>query len=101
MQNDVATIARGLNPTQRDDLLVRWPEFCDADPLSGGRDQDEFVADMLLDDFIRLRDVQPDDLDDPFAWERGIEPGGMVYVLTPLGEALRAHLLTEVSNHER
>jgi hypothetical protein len=89
---ELDALAKGLTITQRRDLTERWGQFVDCDELSGHRGPDEFTADMLLDGFAELRSVEPDDLEDPFAWERGIEPGGMVYVLTPLGLALRDYL---------
>lgn len=92
---EIVALAEKLTETQRLDLTERWGAFCDKDELSGNRDPDEYVADMLLDGFADLRAVEPDDLDDAFAWERGIEPGGMIYVLTPLGHALRASLLSD------
>lgn len=92
---DIAAIARGLTPTQAADLTERWDQFCDCDELSDNRDPDEYTADMLLYGFAELRGVEPDDLEDPFAWERGIEPGGLIYVLTPLGLAVRDYLLSK------
>lgn len=91
---EIARLATALTETQRIDLTERWDQFCDQDELSGNRDPDEYTADLLLDGFADIREVERDDLEDPFAYERGIEPGGMIYVLTPLGAALRTALAT-------
>lgn len=73
-------------------LTIMWDAFCDADPLPNGRDIDEYLSEMEDAGLIELRDVEPDDLDDPFAWERGIEPGGMVWTLTEKGKVARAQI---------
>lgn len=87
-----AVVAKGLTEIQRCDLTERWDQFCDCDVLSGNRDHGEYTSDLLLDGFADIRPVEPEDFEDPFAFERGIEPDGLVYVLTPLGQAVREHL---------
>lgn len=66
-----------------DDLRKHWHAFCDADPFDGG---DTFIERMDARGYARLRPVKKSDLaDDPFAAERGIEPGGMLWELTAKG----------------
>lgn len=68
------------------ELREHWNAFCDADPHPNG-----FIERMEAAGLATLRDVEPADLDEAFAAERGIETGGMVWVLTPLGkEAMEA-----------
>ena len=88
----VADLARGLSEAQKADLLQHWDEFCDADPLSDGRDFDDFIEGMEAAGFAELVAVDDDALNEAFASERGIEPGGMMWRLTPLGLLVRAHL---------
>jgi hypothetical protein len=96
---EIVRLAEALTDTQRLDLTERWDQFCDKDELSGNRDPDEYTADLLLDGFADMRGVEPDDLDNPFAYERGIEEGGWLYELTPLGRALRDHLRARAAQH--
>lgn len=64
-------------------LRVHWNTFTDADPVPEG-----FVEAMEVAGFARLRPVRKADVDDdPFAYERGIEIGGMLWELTPAGRA--------------
>lgn len=70
------------------DLRLHWNDFCDADPFYGS---DDFAERMEAFDLIELAPVDDDALDDAFAAERGIEPGGMMWRLTEAGRAaLRA-----------
>jgi hypothetical protein len=69
----------------REDLRKHWHDFCDADPFEGG---DTFAERMEARGFIRLRPVKKADLEQAFAAERGIEPGGMLWELTKIGELL-------------
>ena len=85
-------VARKLTAAQEysqlaTDLTANWDLFSDADPLPCERD--EFLSRMLDHDFVELVDVDEDALEDPFAYERGIEPGGMMWRLTTLGLAVR------------
>lgn len=59
-----------------------WDAFCDADPCPP-----EFPDEMESAGFISLVPVTADDLEAPFAAERGIEPGGMLWQLTEAGRA--------------
>lgn len=64
------------------ELRAYWQAFCDADPCP-----DDFQDRMEAAGLIALDSVTDDDLDDPFAAERGIEPGGQVWRLTAKGRA--------------
>ncbi len=101
MQNDVATIARGLTKAQRLALTSDWDHFCQCDWQEMSCDVDGFEEALEAAGFVEFDAVSDDDLQQPFADELGIEAGGSVWRLTKLGAAVRAHLLTEVSNHER
>lgn len=92
---DAHEIARGLIETRERaqlavDLTSNWDLFSDADPLPCERE--EFLLRLLDGDFVELVDVDDDALEDPFAYERGIEPGGMMWRLTVLGREVRAIL---------
>lgn len=66
-------------------LRLLWNDFCDADPVPP-----EFADEMEAAGFIEVAPVDEDALESPFAYERGLEPGGSMYVLTPAGhQALR------------
>lgn len=75
--------------TPEEALRGYWSAACDCDPVDhdareeGGDLFDAWEAAGL----IRLRAVTKDDLDDAFAAEKGIEPGGSVWELTPAGRA--------------
>lgn len=64
------------------ELGAYWDAFCDADPAP-----DDFIDRMEAAGLVVLEGVTDEDLDDAFAAERGIEPGGMIYRLTPAGRA--------------
>lgn len=61
-------------------LRLLWADFCDADPVPP-----EFPDEMEAAGFIDCVPVDKDALESPFAYERGLEPGGSMYVLTPAG----------------
>jgi hypothetical protein len=65
-----------------EDLRAHWNAACDADWFEGCHD---FMERMEAAGFCDLFPVEPEHLDDPFAAERGIEPGGMIWVLTEKG----------------
>ena len=75
-----------MTPTKDDDLKATvelrdwWSAFCDADSLPEGFEQRMEAAGL-----IELVSVDEDALDDPFAAERGIVPGGMMWVATRAG----------------
>jgi hypothetical protein len=73
-----------MTPTDaRDDLRKHWHDFCDCDPFEG---LDTFAERMEAAGYARLRPVKRSDIqDDPFAAERGIEPGGYLWELTAEG----------------
>lgn len=89
---EVAEIARGLTKTQREDLTNNWDAFCDGDRGDVQSDDPEYPWALEGAGFVEWGSVDADDLEDPFAWERGIEPGGTIYRLTPLGLAVRDYL---------
>ncbi len=66
-------------------LRAYWHDRCDADPVP-----DEFDDEMEAAGYISARAVTDDDLDESFAYERGIFPGGMVWELTSAGRAALA-----------
>lgn len=68
-----------------DELRAFWGAFCDADAYPDG-----FPERMEAAGLIHLRPVDDDDLEEAFAWERGIVPGGWVWSLTEAGRALLA-----------
>lgn len=65
-----------------DDLRKNWERFCDCDPFEGSED---FAERMESAGYCELRPVTDDDLETPFAYELGIEPGGSVWDLTAEG----------------
>ena len=77
-----------MTPTNDDDLKAAvelrdwWSAFCDADYLP-----EEFEERMEEAGLIELVPVDDDALDDAFAAERGIVPGGMMWVATKAGRA--------------
>ena len=62
------------------ELRAYWAAFCDCDPTP-----DDFQDRMEAAGLIVLDAVNDDDLDNPFASELGIEPGGTVWRLTDRG----------------
>lgn len=83
--------------TPEEALRQYWHAACDCDPVDddavedGGDLFDAWEAAGL----IVLDAVDDDDLDDAFAYERGIVPGGSCWRLTPAGDAaLTAALAT-------
>lgn len=65
-----------------------WNAFCDCDYHLIGMPYDDFVNHGEKEGLFALRAVEPDDLEESFAWERGIEMGGSLWELTPKGRAL-------------
>ena len=70
-------------------LRQHWDAFCDGDRGNIPADFEDTVEAAGL---IEMRAVTEDDLDDPFAAERGIEAGGSVWCLTPAGLAYLASM---------
>jgi len=85
-------VAAGLSEARRirEDLTDNWDAFCDADQLPHPRDY-PFPDNLEASGYATLESVDDDDLETPFAWERGIVAGGLVWRLTPLGEQVRHH----------
>ncbi len=67
-------------------LRAYWAEFCDADPVPA-----EFIDDMDAAGLAECVPVDDEALESAFAAERGIEPGGMMWVLTAAGRAALSH----------
>ncbi len=90
--NDAAKIAAGLTEAHKlhEDLTSNWDAFCDADPLPYFRD--DFPESLERAGYATLRSVNDEDLDCSFAADRGIITDGDIWVLTPLGLAVRKHL---------
>lgn len=66
------------------ELRRHWNDFCDADPFP---ESDTFADRMEEAGFIEFVPVTTDALASPFAAERGVELGGMMWVLTAAGIA--------------
>jgi hypothetical protein len=64
------------------ELRAYWGAFCDCDPSP-----DDFGDRMEHAGLIVLEGVSEDDLDEAFAAERGIVPGGLIWRLTKAGDA--------------
>lgn len=64
------------------DLTEHWASFCDADAFAGS---DTFLERMEAAGYIEVVPVTPEALEDPFAYERGIVPGGVMWQLTSSG----------------
>ncbi len=67
------------------ELRRHWNDFCDADPFP---ESDTFADRAEEFGLIELVPVTKDALESSFAAERGIEPGGMMWVLTAAGRAV-------------
>ncbi len=63
-------------------LRKHYNTWCDCDPFEGA---DTFQERMEARGYIKMRRATRADLEDPFAYERGIEPGGNVWDLTAKG----------------
>jgi len=68
--------------TPQQKMRAFWADFCDAEPVPP-----EFIDDMEVARFSELTPTTDDDLNSPFAYERGIERGGYVWRLTEAGRA--------------
>lgn len=68
--------------TEAQELRANWEAFCDADYFDGVED---FPERMEKANLIELVPVDDEAVEDPFAWERGIVPGGMMWQLTDAG----------------
>lgn len=71
-----------MSADQMELLRKHWGDFCDADPVPP-----DFIDLMAAAGYIELRSVTAADLAEPFAAERGIEKGGMLWELTEQGHA--------------
>ncbi len=89
----IGEIAAGMLESQQllHDLTDNWDAAGDADPIPFPGDGD-YPERLEAQGYAELVAVDEGALNDAFAWERGIEPGGSMWQLTEAGKALRAHL---------
>jgi hypothetical protein len=78
---DITPEQEAENDLERE-LRRHWSDFCDADPFP---ESDTFADRMERAGFIELVAVTDEALESSFAADRGIEPGGMMWVLTDAG----------------
>jgi hypothetical protein len=82
-------VAPAVKLTPEEALRAYWAAFCDADWHLIDDDACEDGADLIdiweANGLVVLDGVDDDELDDALADERGIEPGGSVWRLTPAG----------------
>jgi len=71
------------DPFTQDNFAAEWDRACDADPTNDPDFREKAEAAGL----IHLVPVDDDALDDSFAEERGIVPGGLMWELTEAGRA--------------
>lgn len=71
----------GISEDRRE-LAARWHDFCDCDYFENC---DTFAERMEAAGLIKLVSVTREALEDGFAEERGIYPGGMMWELTADG----------------
>lgn len=79
---------------EAEDLRRHWSAFCDADNFPG---RETFTDRMEAAGLIQLVPVDEQALEDPFAAERGIEPGGVMWTPTKAGQAV---LKAEIPNQK-
>ncbi len=96
--SDVAEIARKLSESEKRDLTSNWDHFCDADYGLMRSDDAEYPAELEKAGYAELIPVDADALDSSFAWERGIEKGGMMWSLTASGQAVRTFLQSQAQS---
>jgi hypothetical protein len=71
----------------RDDLRTYWHAFCDADIIP--IDRDDFTDRLEKFDLVTWRKVTKSDVEaTPFAYDLGLEIGGMCWDLTDKGRAV-------------
>lgn len=99
--SDVEKMAAGLSEAVKRDLTDNWDHFCEADRGLIVSDDPNYPDQLEAAGYVEFDAVDDDDLEEPFAWERGIVPGGSVLRLTPLGLALRDHLRAQEGVHGR
>ncbi len=85
MQTDTTPdIAALADPFTVDRFAAMWDDFCDAD-WRLVTDPTSFLEQCEAAGLAECVPVDEEALDDVFASERGIEPGGMMWRLTPAG----------------
>lgn len=75
-----------VEPFFRDMFPAMWDDYADAN-WQLVKDPTAFLEQCEDAGLAELVPVDNDALDDPFAAERGIEPGGMMWRLTALGRS--------------
>ncbi|WP_366655297.1 hypothetical protein [Fodinicurvata sp. EGI_FJ10296] len=70
---------------EAEDLRRHRSAFCDADNFP---ERETLTDRMEAAGLIQLMPVDEQALEDPFAAERGIEPGGVMWTLTKAGYAI-------------
>ncbi|MGE0290639.1 MAG: hypothetical protein AB7I42_25160 [Bradyrhizobium sp.] len=79
-----ARLEEAVKADAKRQLTEHWHSFCDADPFP---DSDTFAERMEAAGLIELVPVTTEALEEAFAAERGIEPGGSMWSLTAAGRA--------------
>lgn len=69
------------DPFMKDVFAEEWERFCDADPT----EDPDFIDHALDAGLVTFKRVNKEALQEAFAAERGIIPGGEMYVLTKKG----------------
>jgi hypothetical protein len=96
--SEAEKIAAGLSEAQMEDLTCNWDAACDCDWQCVTTDTADFWERQEEAGFAELVPVDEDALQDSFASERGIQLGGMMYRLTPLG--LEVRTILERQSHD-
>lgn len=95
-------MSRVYTPAEALDLF--WDAFCDCDwhliPADVFGTGVDYEAGLEAAGLIEARDVTDEDLEDAFADERGIEPGGTVWHLTADGRDVLRQALASTNNPE-
>ena len=91
-EQDIDRIVAGLTKAQREHLTTNWDAACDCDWGDVTTETSNFFERQEAAGFAQCVHVTEDDVDGDFAWERGIEIGGRMWELTPLGLAVRTAL---------
>jgi hypothetical protein len=91
-REEVAAIAGGLSEAMRLALTSDWDAFCQCDWHDMSCEVEGFAERLEEAGFVMLDAVDADDLEQPFADDLGIVPGGSVWRFTPLGLAVRDYL---------
>ena len=73
----------------KESLRRNWCSFCDCDPLDPpDLDRDRFIEQMEQSGLVKMKTATKRDVEDEsFAYEKGIEVGAPIWVLTSAGSA--------------